>query len=74
MNIQSRVEKLEQQSGGTDHCPVCDSPVRDTEKNYDENIWCVVRSVVSNFDCHRCGRPRQIVCQVLGRREEALVL
>jgi hypothetical protein len=72
MSLESRVEKLEQQTGVGFTCPVCDAPPREDEKgNYDESVWRVGKTHEMNIACVHCGRPRRIILNLIERREEA---
>ncbi len=70
MNLQNRVERLEQATGTGAPCPVCNVPREKEKLNYDENVWCVGESLEMNVNCGRCGRPRRIVFNVIKRRDE----
>jgi hypothetical protein len=72
MSLQTRVEKLEQQTGAGIPCPVCDAPPREDEKgNYDESVWMVGNSYPVDIDCVHCRRPRHFVFNAIVRRDEA---
>jgi hypothetical protein len=71
MNLQNRVEKLEQAMGTGAPCPVCDAPPRAEEKPaYDESVWHVSKTYDTDIACVHCGRPRRIVINVIERRDE----
>ena len=74
MNLKNRVGALERQIGAGDGCALCASREARAAAEVPREFgpeWERGEASPSTFNCPQCGRPFEIVFQVIRRRAEA---